>query len=134
LTIAAGDTIRFEMFGYVRNNTGATQTIRLAIGVGSLDLEVAGSATVATATDTPVFVRGYIGVVSSGQTYVSAEASMNPVAGAGATATGIRRNAWQQSTSDFTGAHTVRIAGRGSTSASGLLLRVAGYSIQKMQG
>jgi hypothetical protein len=134
LVLEVGDTIRFEMYGYVRNNTGASQRVNLAIGIVSgVELTVSGSADVATATDTPVFIRGYVGVVSTAQVYLSAEAGMDPVSSAGSAVSTVMRGAWQQSTSDFTGAQTVRIAGRGSTTASGLNIRVAGYMIQKMR-
>lgn len=133
LDLAAGDTVRMELFGYVRNTTGGTRTLTLGVRVDSTQLlEISGSTTIANNSDTPVHLIAYFGIRSTSSAYVMGHGTMNGASTANASITPIVRSAWNSSSSDWTGSHTVHVTGRGSAAGSGLNLRLAGFSILKM--
>lgn len=133
LQINPGDTIRFELFGSIANSTSGNRTYTLGIGIsGVAGTSVTGSAVVATGTNTPVHIIGYMGCHSTSLVYASALASLNPVGAAGASVTSIPRVSWNTQAVDITGIQTCSIVVHSDAAGNGSTLHVAGFSIQKI--
>ncbi len=133
IVIAAGDTIRFEFFGSINNAVGSNRTYTLGLGVsGTAGTSVTGSAVVASGTDTPVHMIGYMGIRSTSLVYSSAVGSFNPVGTAGTSVTPIVRNSWNTQAVDITGSQVCSIVVHSDGAGAGSTLHVAGYSIQRI--
>jgi hypothetical protein len=133
LTVTVGDTIEFELFGYIYNNTGGARTFTLAIVLGSKTLEISGTASSATSTITPVWIRGRAGVHSTSLSYFSAIASVQTSTADGVSVTDIIRSAWTNTVSDLSGSQTAKIQVRSATAGAGAVLSVAGAVIQRQK-
>lgn len=134
VSLAAGDAVDLELYGYIRNASGGFRTLRGGVTIGALTMEVTGSTTVANNNDTPVFIKGSIGVVTTSLLRMIARGSFNPVTAEGASGTDILRSGWRQSTANFTGTQTVKIGFGSGMAGTGVTLRIAGFRIVKLAG
>jgi hypothetical protein len=134
ISVVAGTAVQFDLFGIVQNSTGAAQTLTFAIELGTLGVNVSGSTTVATGTATAVHISGWIGVPSTSAALGSAVGSFNPVSSPNSAVTGVLRQTYNSTNSNLTGTQTIRLRARGSTTASGLTLNIAGYTMEKSGG
>lgn len=133
LTVTVGDTIEYEMFGYIYNNTGGSRTWTLAIVLGSKTLEVAGGTASSTTTITPVWIRGRVGVHSTSLSYLTASAILNPSSADGVSGVSVIRSSWSNTVSDLSGTQTAKIQVRSGTAGAGAVLSVAGAVIQRQK-
>ena len=109
LNIAAGDSVKFELYGDIFNNTGGNRTYEVAIVIGSKTVVVQGSAVIATANIVAVQMVGFAVVRSTSVLRLFVQARLNPATPDGTSVTDITRLTWSFSTSDFTGPQTCKI-------------------------
>lgn len=137
LTISAGDTIELTAYGTLDNNSGATQTYRWQIALGSMTCEAIDGTTVATsATTRATFqIRATFSVASVSSAGAVLFAQRNAPANAnvaGSIATTSQRYSWKTSASNLTGSQTVELQARSSTTTATQTLTVFSWSIRQL--
>lgn len=137
LTITAGDTVEIEAFGTIHNNSGATQTYRWQIACGSFTLECIDGTTVATSASNRVTfkIKGTFAVASTSSAGAVLYCQRNAPAAAnvgGSIATTTQRYSFKTSAGNFTGAQTVELRARGSTTTATQTLTLFAWSIRQI--
>lgn len=129
--LMAGDALLFELYGHVRNDSGATKTNIARVSIGSFSVDLSAAATVATATDTPISVFGGAGIHSTTLSHLVVHGALSPAAAGDTAVSAGTRGVWGTSTSDLTGLQTVTLAMQASdaSNTAGALFRLAGYTI-----
>jgi len=132
LQIRPGDTIRYELFGNITNTTGGNRNYTLGIGISGVAGASFSGGLVATASNIPVHIIGYMGCHSTSLIYVSAMGETAPIGAAGTAITGVPRAVWNTQAIDITGIQTCSITVHSDAAGNGSTLHVAGFSIQKI--
>lgn len=127
---AVGDVIEYTAYAVLRNQSGASSTLTIGASLGSKNLVITGSASVATNTGVPVYMMASFAILSDSLLGCSIRGVLNPVSTAGSSVTTVTRFAWSVSTGDFRGTQTASILVQGSALGSHLY-RGAGYKIEK---
>lgn len=126
--IAAGDTIRIEIFGDIFNNTGGARTFSVAVAIGAEVIEMTGAGNVSNATISVVQALAYIQVKTAAIMRMQLAGRISPANPDVTPVTDVPRSVWGFSTSDFTGTQTIKIQVKASVAGASSTF-TAGYRI-----
>jgi hypothetical protein len=132
LTVSAGDVFWYEAHGRIHNNSGATRTYTLGIGLGGLTLACAASTTLGANTISAFSVWGTVSVRSTSNVYWTLFCTILPAStDNGAAVTSVARQAWRTSATNITGSQTA-LAYIVSSSTGTQNVWVHGYTLRQV--